>query len=305
MVRRASSPTVLGVDIGGTKVAARLSMDGQCLDERRFELPHLASGEAELKALADFLRSFRDHGGGIDAIGVAAAPTVDVQGRVVRWPNRAHWRGLALGQVFEDIFGLTAVIRDDGSAAAIADAGGLGIADLAHLSLGTGVGGGVVLAGQPFTRSTEFGHMIMLPGGRVCQCGRQGCLQAYASATALQERALGASAPHGMVRLEENWSLREEKAVVALDEAVRMLSIAAQNLVEIFSVSAISFSGGVVDVFPQLPDWVNVATKDMWREGQVRARFYRSPYGAGASLAGAEALALLTLGGTCDGDGSR
>ena len=301
MVRRGSEPVTLAVDLGATKVAARLSVGADYVKERRFSLPRLNDGIAELESLITFLKSFRASERDIDGIGVAVAPTVGVDGRVVRWPNRAYWRGLSLREALENALGGPTVIRDDGCAAAMADAIALDVRDLAHLTLGTGVGGGLVSAGEllntPRGGATEFGHMIMAPEGRACSCGRKGCLQAYASATALQNMVFGASVADGLFRFKARYDTREEKAVLALSLAVNMLAAAAVNLVEIFNVPAISFSGGLVDVFPGLPEMVGEAAGKLWREGQTPADFLRSPHGPDASLAGAVALARLSAEG--------
>lgn len=181
----------IGVDVGGTKIAAGVvSEDGAVLAERRAQSPADSVEEIE-KAIATLVTDLRrDHD--VAAVGIGAAAFVDAaRARVLFAPNLA-WEDLDLKADLERLIGLPVVIENDANAAAWGEFR-FGAAaeddDLLLVTVGTGVGGGMVLDGQLFRGSFgvggEIGHVRVVRDGIQCGCGNLGCLESYGSGSAL------------------------------------------------------------------------------------------------------------------------
>ncbi len=183
-----------GVDIGGTKIAGGLvDADGTVLARDRVDSPRDADAiSAAVAALVQRLVGDQP----IAAVGVGAAGFVDrTRSRVLMAPN-LPWRDADLRHDLEQRLGLPVAIENDGNAAAWGEfryGAGRDIDDLLLLTVGTGVGGGVVLDGRLYRGAYgvagEVGHLRVVPNGVRCGCGNRGCLESYASGTALERRA--------------------------------------------------------------------------------------------------------------------
>ena len=221
------------------------------------------------------LQEFAATCGPLQSLAIASAPALDERGKVIHWPNQPHWVGTPLASTLAQRLGCRVLWCDDGTAATMADAAALKVDNLLHLSLGTGVGGGVLIDGAVLV-DRELGHLIVHPGGRPCSCGRRGCLQAYASA-----RALLRDAPR-TAQQECEW-VRQASGAIALCTA---------NLTELFRPDALSLSGGLLARFPRLPDEVADRLADNCVKWPLKVpRVVASPHGTRAALAGALLLA--------------
>ena len=184
----------VGVDIGGTNVrVAEVSADGTVGSVRRAATP---SGDAE--ALAATVAEL--HGGAAEVIGVGIAGGVTSDGTLCGAPNLGM-DGAPIGPLLEAALGRPVVIANDASVAVWAEhrcGAARGVDDVVMLTLGTGVGGGAVVGGRLLQGATglasEFGHIIVDEGGASCACGNHGCLEAYASGTAMAMGDRNASA---------------------------------------------------------------------------------------------------------------
>lgn len=181
----------IGVDVGGTKIAAALVDDaGSCLHQ-----VEVASSPADPDAMLASMVEVIDE---LDAsraapVGVAVAGYLDRARAVMRFSPNISWRNLPLRARLEDRLGRAVRLENDANAAAYGElrhGAGRGCDDLLVVTLGTGVGGGVVVGGALVAGGTgiggEVGHLTVNPGGRTCGCGLEGCLEAYASGTALE-----------------------------------------------------------------------------------------------------------------------
>lgn len=185
----------VGIDVGGTKIAGGVVDEaGNMVAETRRESPaeHV---DAITDAIADIVAEFRvDHQ--VVAVGVAAAGFLDRErDRIMFAPNLA-WRDEPLRKLVQDRVQLPTVLENDANAAAWAEhrfGAGRDARTLAMAAIGTGIGGGLVIDGQLFHGGfgvgAEFGHLRVVPGGRLCACGLHGCWEAYASGTGLTARA--------------------------------------------------------------------------------------------------------------------
>ncbi|MFD3688744.1 ROK family glucokinase [Nocardiopsis sp. NPDC058631] len=192
----------IGVDIGGTKVAAGVvDHDGQILDKVKYPTPaNDPQGLADVVAKAVAELCARQEAGSVQAIGVGVAGFVDEDRATVQVAVNLGLRDEPLKERVQERVGMPVVIENDANAAAWAEArfgAGRGSDHIVCVTLGTGIGGGLVLGGAlhrgRFGVAAEVGHYRMVPHGRRCACGNHGCWEQYASGRALvaegQDRA--------------------------------------------------------------------------------------------------------------------
>lgn len=201
----------IGVDVGGTKIASGVvDEDGDILDRTLRPTP---AGSAEKVALtiADAVAELTSRHV-VEAVGVGAAGFVDETRSVVRFAPNLAWREEPLREKVCELVGLPVVVENDANAMAWGEyrfGAGRGESHVVCVTIGTGIGGGIVLAGELYRgrwgMGAEFGHMQLVPDGRVCGCGNLGCWETYASGTALlAEAKRGAAAdPSSAPRLLE------------------------------------------------------------------------------------------------------
>src|SRR5215212_7742987 len=191
----ASKTLTVGVDVGGTKVAAGVvDVAGKLLANSRRETPSHDVTKVEdaiVDAVRELAASYE-----VGAIGVGAAGFVDSLRSMVLFAPNLAWRETPLRAALEQRLGLPTVVENDANAAAWGEArfgAGRGEDHVVVLTVGTGIGGGIVLDGQllrgRFGVAAEIGHLNIVPDGRRCGCGLQGCWEQYASGRALVNEA--------------------------------------------------------------------------------------------------------------------
>jgi len=181
----------IGIDVGGTKIAGGVvDEQGLIIAEHRVESPanDVDAIGAAITDLVSTLRAEHD----VTAVGVGAAGYVDSARSVVMFAPNLAIEDLDLRAELEGRLGLPVVVENDANAAAwgeFAFGAGADVDDLLLITVGTGVGSGIVLDGRlhrgAFGIAGEVGHMRVVPGGRPCGCGNRGCYEQYASGTAL------------------------------------------------------------------------------------------------------------------------
>ncbi len=183
----------IGVDVGGTKIAAGVvDESGEILEEARRSSPAKDTDAIE-DAIADAVAALCERYD-VEGVGVGAAGFVDAaRSTVLIAPNLA-WRDEPLREELEKRTKLPVVIENDANAAAWGEfqfGAGHDVNDLVLVTVGTGVGGGVVLNGALYRGAygvaAEIGHLRMVPDGRQCGCGQRGCWEQYASGSALMK----------------------------------------------------------------------------------------------------------------------
>jgi glucokinase len=186
----------VGVDVGGTKVLGGVvDASGKVLATSRRDTPR--EGGSELtKTIAEVaLELMREHS--VSAVGVSAAGFVSSDRKtMLATPNIADWNGVQLDIELTKLIGLPVVIENDANAAAWGEAkfgAGRNQAHMMMLTIGTGVGGGIVVNNElyrgAFGVAAEFGHVRVVPEGHLCGCGARGCFEQYASGSALRRHA--------------------------------------------------------------------------------------------------------------------
>ncbi|MEU9508662.1 ROK family protein [Micromonospora sp. NPDC048170] len=286
---------VLGVDVGGTKVALRAEAAGRPAYDRTFRWPRDADAAADLAALSTEVDRLRDVWGPVGAVGVAMPATTDPAGTVTTWPGRPGWAGLDLAGALRRLFpGAATAVADDGDLAALAEARHAGRDDVVYLGVGTGIGGGVVLAGRsvPGRSSAEIGHMVVALDGERCDCGRRGCLQSIASGPATLRRA--AAGRGGKVDFDDlRAGLAEGRswAVEAVEASCRALAAAVVSLGELLDPALAVVGGGFAAGLPGFVPLVAERVRCAGRPGRPAPPVRAAALGALSSLHGAVELA--------------
>jgi glucokinase len=256
----------VGVDVGGTKIAAGVvTPEGKILDEVRYPTPHLPGTLIETIA-----RAISEVGDGPEIGGVClAVPGLILaqENKVIFSPNLRAVEGIPLKEKLEPKIGMPLTIENDGNAAAWGEFRfGVGSeADhLVFVTLGTGIGGGVITHGILMRGAQgsggELGHVTIQATGPRCACGNHGCLEALASGTAIGRRArelavehpdsaLGRLATRRQILGEDVTELAregDEVALSALDETGRWLGVGLAGFVNTLKVATLGPESGVL-----------------------------------------------------------
>lgn len=311
---------VIGVDLGGTNLRTSLLTPAGDILDRHKEPTNASDGwNKVLKRLVENIAQQREtavrRGLAVLAVGVGAPGVIRMDsGIVVKSPNFPDWNNLPLREELERALHIPVFIENDANAAALGEqwrGAGKGISSMILLTLGTGVGGGIVLDNKIWHGADgmagEIGHMTLVPDGRQCTCGNTGCLEMYASARGIvqsyREEVGGARTPAAeflreMTSAKVYQAAREGDAVArrVMQEMGRMLGIGIANLINIFNPEMIVIGGGVKDAWQLFID----ATREevmrrAFRVPAERTQLVPSLLGDDAGMTGAAALALQKL----------
>ncbi len=194
----------IGVDIGGTKIAAAVvDHHGAITATQYADTPHRSTAPHVVEdVIVDAVTALLDRhlqppGHGSVPVGVGAAGFVDADRRTVRFAPHLNWRNERLAARLQQRLGQRVTIENDANAAAWAEyrfGAGREEPRLVLITLGTGIGGGMVFDGRlergRHGMAAEFGHMAVVPEGHRCECGNRGCWEQYASGPALRREAV-------------------------------------------------------------------------------------------------------------------
>jgi glucokinase len=299
--------TVLGVDIGGTKIAAaRVAADGGVSGRRAVATPVSGGAPAILAAALDVSRRVLadDRAADVIAVGVGSAGEIDAGRGVVTYASDTlpGWAGLDLAGAFTAETGLPAVIENDVNALAVGESrfgAGCGFSDVLYVAVGTGVGGALVLDGRLRRGASwaagEIGHVIAAwDGDRVCSCGRRGHLEAYAAGPAMAARY------RELTALDEPCDLREvaaqarggdQRAGQAISEGARILGITLGGLLAALDPQAVVIGGGVAELGEIWWGPLEAALRENPLPGPARVALQPARLGTDAVLIGAAWLA--------------
>jgi glucokinase len=309
----------IGIDVGGTKIAAGVvDEQGRVLARRRADTP--SSDPAALLAvigdLVDDLRTEHD----VRALGIGAAGFVDATGSTVLFAPHLPWRDENLRHAVADRTGLLVVVENDANAGGWAEwrfGAVQGEPDIVLVTLGTGIGGAIVIDGQPyrgrFGIAGEFGHMQVVPAGLPCECGNHGCWEQYASGRVLTRRGRAAAeegTPLGRRLLAAAGSVQDiqgshvtEAARDGDDEAVgwfadvgEWLGVGMANLAAALDPGVFVVGGGLSDTGEMLLEPARAAfSRTLTGRGhRPEARIVLAGLGPEAGLIGAADLARFT-----------
>ena len=186
----------IGIDIGGMSIkGAAVDSNGRVYE--KFSMPFIKGepGEVTIRKLADIVKEYIAANrleGKIAGIGIGSPGTLDVQNGVVNYANNLGWVELPVTKLMQEVLPYPVRLTNDANAASLGEAkygAGKSYQNIIMLTLGTGVGGGIIINGELFEgnegKGGELGHTVIVVDGEPCSCGRRGCLEAYASASAL------------------------------------------------------------------------------------------------------------------------
>lgn len=195
----------IGIDVGGTTIKAGLVDDkGNILVKGSVMTKAKANQEVLFEDIANLAKSIAVKGGcslsKVESIGIGCPGSVDSDAGLVLYANNINLFNAPLGGRVAELTGLPVYLGNDADCAALGEFYALNDADIKNLiavTLGTGVGGGIIINRQIYSGSNgtggELGHIVIKSGGEPCTCGRRGCWESYASATALSRDTLRAA----------------------------------------------------------------------------------------------------------------
>ncbi len=259
-------PYALGVDIGGTKISVTLgNSSGKILAK---EVLPTRTGKKTTQAMKDLVRvlkRFKSISGKsrkVIGIGVGVPGPMDPErGIVQRSPHLKGWQGLRLKSILQNKLRLPVFITNDANAAAVGEqvfGAGRHTKNFAYLTVSTGIGSGIILDGNLLIGASygagEVGHTIISPGGVKCGCGQRGCLEAYASGTAIaqfvrQEIRRGRKTKIKNTSAEAVAAAAEKGDALALEAYRRAgyyLGIGLANLINILNPEMLILGGSVM-----------------------------------------------------------
>jgi glucokinase len=263
----------IGVDVGGTKIAAGVvDEDGKIIARTRRETPHDPEPTDAINTMVGVITELT-RGHDIEAVGIGFAGFIDAKRSTVLFATNLGWQDLALREAIERRTELPAVVENDANAAAWGEFRYGAAADVEDdmvlVTVGTGIGGGIIVDGRllrgAFGVAAEIGHMRMVPGGLRCPCGNKGCWEQYASGSALvrEGRALVESVSPLAERLHELCQGKPERltgqhiteaaaegdeaAIELIEELGQWLGEGLAQLVAVLDPGILVVGGGVSD----------------------------------------------------------
>lgn len=273
--------TAIGIDIGGTNTKMVIASDeGRILASLQSPTPK--GNDQEDESIAQFfIRTLKiflgdeatqsrlaEAGSPVMAgIGIGIAGLIDRKhGKVLESPNLTAVNGLPLQEIFEKEFSLPVVLENDANIYAFGEkwiGAGRDFDNFIVLTLGTGLGGGLIYKGELYEGPVEVGHMAIVPNGRYCTCGSYGCLESYASGRALVDRVISSleKGPEKSMLskcCDGNFYKMTPEVIyeTALEgdnlsrevfrEMGQFLGIGVANLINILSLDAVIIGGGLI-----------------------------------------------------------
>ncbi len=261
----AAKTIILGIDVGGTSIKGVALKEGKEIfwcDE--------PTGKDDLAAQLESIAEKLASGAGavfseIIGVGVCCPGTIDGAKGVVAYAANLRLKNYPLKQKLEKLLGLPVKVCNDANGAALGEAvfgASSGYKDSVFVTLGTGVGGGIIIDGKIFEGNkgagTEIGHMVIERGGDRCSCGRYGCFEAYCSARALTRRTRWAMEDDTGSAMWKNYDLSTADGRTAFEHMdgdrtarrvvewyIKYLACGLANLANIFRPQAIILGGGV------------------------------------------------------------
>src|SRR4051794_2305791 len=240
---------VLGIDVGGTKIEIASVAHGRAVEPCEAQTP-LSDSAALIDGIEALARQVIERDGEPEAIGVGVPSQIDFETGTVVASVNIPLEGVPLRDELQRRFGIPVFVDNDANVAALAEAQWIEGGPAHHLvmlTLGTGVGGGVIIDGNVFRGATglgaELGHMVIQADGLPCPgrtCPNRGCIEAYCSGSAL-ERAAGMKGPE----VEAAARAGDAEAQRHLDDLGRWLGVGISNFVNIFEPEHIVIGGGL------------------------------------------------------------
>jgi len=320
----------IGLDIGGTNTKTIIaSQDGEVLLSRKSPTPVVTDKDREkienrmINNLKDFLneastKRIISEASVLSGIGIGVAGLIDRKhGRIIQSPNISALNGVALREMFEKEFSLPVTLENDANAYAYGEkwiGAGKDLDNFVVLTLGTGLGGGLIYKGRLYEGPMEVGHMTIVPSGRYCTCGSSGCLESYASGRAIVDRVIS-SLEKGTESLLSKccdgniYKITPEVIYeTALDgdslcrevfrEVGQFLGIGIANLINILGIDAVIIGGGLIGAWDMFIDELSKeAQKRAFKLLSTDVKILKSALTKDGGSTGAAGLLFSSIGG--------
>ena len=313
----------IGVDLGGTNIAIGIvDENGKIL--RKGSVPTNAAGREADEIIKDMaalcLKLIDEQGitvGDIEYAGIATPGTADHDKGVVVYANNLPFLHYPLAAKLSEFSGIKKVlIENDANAAAKGEAAcgaAKGFNKSVMITLGTGLGGGIIIDGKVYSgfnyAGGELGHTVIEVGGKPCSCGRKGCWEAYSSATGLINMTKDKleettdTIMHDMVKADGRVSGRtafdamrkgDKAAKEVVDKYIYYLAMGITNMINIFQPEVLVIGGGICNEKNYLTDPLNaiVATEQYTRNSEHKTEIRIAKLGNDAGIVGAAMLGL-------------
>lgn len=295
----------IGVDLGGTNLrAAAISSDGEILDKIAGKTNLLEGREAVLDDMVTSIQTLRDKiVGRFAGVGIGVPGFIELKnGFIVGSNNLVALENFPIRDEIERRLGAPVILENDANAAAMGEkwiGAGRDVNNLVLLTLGTGIGGGIVYHGRVLHGDVgmagELGHMTVVPNGLPCGCGNHGCLEKHASATAVAAMAL----LHGLgpITAEQVHQLAiegNERALMIFQHMGQSLGTAIASLVNIFNFPLYLLSGGPLPAWDFFaPAMIAEVARRSFTYRKTQTRIEKALLGGKAGLFGAAHLPFL------------
>ena len=317
-----SKEIILAVDLGGTNLrVSAVDRDGNVLFRTRRDTPRAEDAREILFSItgeAEKCREAVKAYGKVLAVGAVVPGTVNVkEGLIRKAPNVTALNGFSITKAIEDAMRLPCILENDANAAAIGEnwrGASRGFQNSICVTLGTGVGGGIIIDGKILRgidgTAGEIGHICVEPNGALCGCGSHGCVEQYSSATAVKRLAveLGEQFPNSVLHENPNFSSLEvykagksgdKLALEVFRQQGFYLGIALAGLINVLNPEIIVIGGGAAagwDLF--LPYMVEQTKDRAYLEPAERAKIVRAQLDDDAGILGAARLAFESISGS-------
>jgi glucokinase len=249
---------VLGVDIGGTKILGGI-IDEKGILKKQIKVSSEAKSGREVllnnlfKCIDELIKD------DIKSMGICIPGFVNYDTGTIEYAagNMPGLTGCHLGNILKERYKTRVIIENDANAAAFGEGwigGAKGIKDFTMISLGTGIGGAIVVNGELSRGATwcagEFGHSILIPGGKECSCGEKGCLEMYASGTAIYQRfneLIGQNKVSGAREVFDLVKSNDNIAIQVIEEFAFYISVCLKNIRRYINSEVVVIGGGLID----------------------------------------------------------
>lgn len=291
---------VIGIDLGGTAIKLGLfASDGSCDRSLTLPTPQPATPTAVMDAMVEAIATLKSSSTNIEAIGVGLPGPTDAAGRISKVAiNLTDWQNVPLAHWLEDKTGLPAVLANDANCAALGETwlgAGRGVNNSIMLTLGTGVGGAIILDGKLFVgprgAAGELGLIVLNPDGPECNSGNRGSLEQYASVRAIR-RATGKE-PRELIDLAK---AGDKNALEFWQDYGRLLGIGLTSSIYILTPELIIIGGGIsaaADFF--LPSIKAEIERRVLASSRINLRILPAKLGNEAGIVGAAKLAFSII----------
>ena len=308
----------LGVDLGGTNIFVGLvDENGKIISKE--STPTISVRSADLilddlialckKVVAENNLELSD----VEYVGIGVPGVVNRETGVLEYANNLNFKHTNIAEYVGKALGLQVYLENDANCAAIGEittGAGDGLKDVIYITLGTGVGSGIIVNGKllrgAFGGGTEAGHMVVMYEGEQCTCGRLGCWEAYASATALAREGRMAAAKYpnceiynlvdGNIKLInakmvfDAGDKGDEVALDIIDKYIKYVAIGIVNLVNIFEPQSVIIGGGVCAQGVKLTRPIQQIVRDKAYGGNCKTEIKVAKLGNDAGIVGAAML---------------